>query len=343
MKEEITQLKNTALRKIEAAPLEVAEVDLAFKKYLGRKGALTLALRKIKDLSEEERKEMGVFLNSVKKEIEEATQIKKDLILKKEGEKKERGKIDITRPAKKYKKGLVHPLTKIGWEIEDIFSSLGFSVAEGPQVETEYYNFEALNIPREHPARDLWDTFWIKPRSLGLLLRTHTSPVQARYMEKNKPPLRIISPGRVFRYEATDASHHFQFNQVEGLMVGEDISVANFRAVIASFFSAFFESDVKLRLRPGFFPFVEPGFEVDINCVNCSGSGCPTCSKTGWLEMSGAGMVHPSVFRAVGYDPDKVSGFAFGIGLDRLALMKYKIDDVRLFQEGDIRFLRQFI
>ena len=231
-------------------------------------------------------------------------------------------------------------------------------MAEGPEVETERYNFDALNIPRNHPSRDMWDTFWLKPTndkrlttndnrklsvvSSGLLLRTHTSPVQIRYMEKHNPPIRIIAPGRTFRYEATDASHEFQFYQVEGLMVDKNVSVANFKAVIEEFFSRLFETKVKTRLRPSYFPFVEPGFEVDISCLNCSQKGCSACKKAGWLEIAGAGMVHPSVFKAVGYNPKQVQGFAFGMGLDRIVMMKYKIPDIRLFHSGDLRFLKQF-
>jgi phenylalanyl-tRNA synthetase alpha chain len=226
---------------------------------------------------------------------------------------------------------------------------MGFAVAEGPEIETEGYNFDALNIPADHPARDLWDTFWLKDIDTNkkgnerkTLLRTHTSPVQVRYMQSHTPPFRIIAPGRVFRYEATDAHHNFDFFQLEGLVVGENISVAHFRAVLLEFYKRFFEKDVSIRLRPSYFPFTEPSFEVDMSCIICNGKGCSSCGHTGWLEMMGAGMVHPNVFKAAGYMPDTWQGFAFGMGLDRLAMMKYKIDDVRLLLEGDIRFLEQF-
>ena len=238
---------------------------------------------------------------------------------------------------------------------------MGFTVAEGPEIETEHYNFDALNIPAEHPARDMWDTFWlrqneIKIQSAGrrtklknnerLLLRTHTSPVQIRYMETHEPPIRIISPGIVYRYEATDASHDIEFWQIEGLMVDKDVSAANFKAVIERFFSELFRRVVSIRLRPSYFPFVEPGFEVDISCAQCKGKGCSICGQSGWLEMMGAGMVHPNVFKAVGYNPSPlaggVQGFAFGMGLDRIAMMKYKIPDIRLMRSGDLRFLDQF-
>jgi phenylalanyl-tRNA synthetase alpha chain len=208
---------------------------------------------------------------------------------------------------------------------------MGFSVAEGPEIETEWYNFDALNIPSNHPARDLWDTFWLKPKAADYLLRTHTSPLQVRYMEKNNPPLRIIAPGRIFRYEATDATHEINFYQLEGLMIGKDVSVANFKAIIEEFYSQFFQKKTTVRLRPSYFPFTEPSFEIDMKQ-----------GKGDWLEMMGAGMVHPNVLKAVGYIPGEWQGFAFGMGLDRLAMMKYKIDDVRLLYSGDLRFLKQF-
>ncbi|MEX2145050.1 MAG: phenylalanine--tRNA ligase subunit alpha, partial [Candidatus Spechtbacterales bacterium] len=241
-------------------------------------------------------------------------------------------------------KGSLHPITKTVREMREIFGSMGFESIEGPEMEDDWHNFEALNIPPNHPARDLWDTFWLKPKSDGLLLRTHTSPVQLRYMQDNNPPFRIISPGRAFRYEATDASHEIQFYQLEGLMADDagKISVASFRAIMGEFYSRFFKKEIKTRLRPSYFPFVEPGFEVDISCISCGGEGCSVCSQTGWLEMMGAGMVHPKVFESVGYNPRNLSGFAFGMGIDRLAMMKYKIGDVRMFYSGDLRFLSQF-
>jgi len=238
---------------------------------------------------------------------------------------------------------------------------MGFSIVEGPEIETEWYNFDALNIPKDHPARDLWNTLWLRQNNRPrLLLRTHTSPVQVRYMEKNQPPLRIIVPGRVFRHEATDASHEVNFYHLEGLMVDKaysrqsrdgssesliqnrDVSVANFKAIIQKFYQKFFEKNVEIRLIPCYFPFTEPSFEVDITCLACGGKGCPACQKTGWMEMMGAGMVHPNVFKNSGLNPKEWQGFAFGMGLDRLAMMKYKINDIRLFYSGDLRFLEQF-
>jgi len=215
-------------------------------------------------------------------------------------------------------------------------------VVEGPEIESEWYNFDALNIPKDHPARDMWDTLWLKDPKL--LMRAHTSPVQIRYIEKNQPPIKILVPGRVFRHEATDARHEINFYQVEGLMIGDrgKVSAANFKAVIEDFFSKFFGKKITTRLRPGYFPFVEPGFEIDISCFICGGKGCPTCKNSGWIETMGAGMVHPSVLKNSGLNPKFFQGFAFGMGMDRLAMMKYKINDIRLFYSGDLRFLQQF-
>jgi phenylalanyl-tRNA synthetase alpha chain len=262
--------------------------------------------------------------------------------------------LDITRPGVRPEKGHLHPLTKMTREMIDIFSQLGFEIVEGPEVETEYYNFDALNIPDYHPAREMWDTFWLsggyrmgevnkkQTRHDRLLLRTHTSPVQVRYMETHNPPFRIIVPGRVYRYEATDASHDVQFHQLECLMVDKNASLASLKAIIHEFFSRLFTKRVTIRLRPSYFPFTEPSVEIDISCLSCKGKGCSICKKTGWVELAGAGMVHPNVFNAVGYNPQDVRGFAFGMAIDRLALMKYNIPDIRLFRSGDIRFLKQF-
>lgn len=334
--------KNSAQNELKKASTLV-EVDAVWRKYLGRKGLLTGELRKLKDVNEKERKKRGTQLNKLKKELDELFDKRRVELQEKEYEKDlHTDWIDVTRPGQRVIEGSLHPLTKTLYELEDIFLSMGFEVVNGPQVEEEWYNFDALNIPRNHPARELQDTFWLKPRSKNLLLRTHTSPVQLRYMQKNQPPIRIISPGRVFRYEATDASHEAQFYQIEGLMVGDNISVANFRAVIGEVLSRFFKKNIDTRLRPSYFPFVEPGFEVDITCITCDAKGCSVCSHTGWLELMGAGMVHPNVLSAAGYNPKHLTGFAFGIGIDRLTMMKYKIDDIRLFYSSDLRFLKQF-
>lgn len=337
---ELQNIKNRAKKEIESAK-NTKVLDDVFKKYLGKKGKLTQVLRSIKTLSEKERKKKGRVANQIKKEVNEMIKSKLSLLQKKRVvSRKER--LDITVSGKKPFIGHLHPLTQIERKIVEIFKSLGFSVAEGPEVETEYYNFDALNMSKDHPARDMWDTFWLLPEKDNLLLRTHTSPVQVRYMEKHTPPLRIIAPGRCFRHEATDASHEAQLYHVEGLMVGKDVSVAHFKAIIQEFLNRYFEESVKFRLRPSFFPFTEPSFEIDVSCLLCKGKGCSACSQTGWLEMIGAGMVHPNVFKAAGYNPKNWQGFAFGMGMDRLAMMKYKIDDIRLFHAGDLRFLNQF-
>jgi len=342
-------LKNKAKNEIEKAQ-NLKELNDIFKKYLGKKGEITQILASIKNLTKEKRarvgKEANLLKNFLEKKFSEKTiEIKRKI----EKEIEEREWIDITVPGKRPSLGHLHPLSQVKRKTEEIFQSIGFSVIEGPEVETEWYNFDALNIPKDHPARDAWDTFWLrqetgnrKQEARKLLLRTHTSPVQVRYMEKNNPPLRIIVPGRIFRHEATDASHEVNFYQVEGLMVDKKVSVANFKAVIEEFFQRFFERPIAIRIRPSYFPFTEPSFEVDISCSNCRGRGCSVCSKTGWLEMMGAGMVHPNVFKAAGLNPKNWQGFAFGIGLDRLAMMKYKINDIRLFYSGDLRFLNQF-
>ena len=360
MLEEILKIGNNAKDDISKAESldSLEEVRL---KYFGRKdGALNLILRQLSKLPGQEKKEVGEQANKLRSEIEEMLESKKSALereglatfLKKEW-------LDVTRPGVKMEKGHIHPISKVLREVVSIFSSMGFEIAEGPEVETEYNNFDALNIPANHPARDMWDTFWLR-QSAGsglssrsdsqsesdleqkLLLRTHTSPVQIRYMKTHQPPFRMISPGRCYRYEATDASHDVQFYQMDGLVVGEDISVANFKYVLQEFFSKLFKTNIEIRLRPSYFPFTEPSFEVDISCVNCGGEGCSVCKKSGWLELAGAGMVNPKVFEAVGYDHRKVQGFAFGMGLDRLTMMKYKINDIRLFHSGDLRFLKQF-
>ena len=340
VKNELKSIKILAQKEIEKAK-NLKELNRVFKKYLGKKGKLSLILGSLKELPLEERKKIGKKANELKNVLEGKFD-KKVQEIKKQA-KKGIGKkewVDVTIPGKKIALGHLHPLTLIKREVCQIFQQMGFEVVEGPEIETEWYNFDALNIPKEHPARDEWDTLWLRQNKL--LLRTHTSPVQIRYMEKHKPPLRIIALGKVFRHEATDASHEMQFYQVEGLMVGKEISAANFKAVIQEFFGKFFKKPIKVRLSPDYFPFTEPSFDISITCVVCGGKGCSVCKRTGWLEMMGAGMVHPSVFKNLGLDPKNWQGFAFGMGLDRLAMMKYKINDIRLFHSGDLRFLKQF-
>ena len=299
-------------------------------KYLGRKGQLTAVLRSLKDLSEAQRKTIGAKANKLRDKLQLAID-EKFLEFGEEGDLN----IDITRPGRKAQRGHVHPLTLVEREVRRIFLSLNFSVIEGPELETEFYNFDALNLPSWHPAREAWDTYWIKEDKKvkeRLLLRTHTSPVQVRYMEHNQPPFQIIVPGRVFRYEATDATHEDDFYQFEGLMVGKDVSLANFKYVITKFFEEFFKGqDIEFRFRPSYFPFVEPGVEVDVRFKGGE-----------WLEMLGAGMVHPHGFESAHYNPREYQGFAFGVGIDRLAMIKYKIPDVRLSYSGDLRFINQF-
>jgi len=338
-------LKKEAKKEIEGAK-NLKELDEIFRKYLGEKGELRQILHSLKDLPQLKRKETGKLANQIKKEIEEILKKKKSNIQNLISNIQKQEWVDITIPGKKPVLGHLHPLTQVKKEVEEIFQSMGFSVVEGPEIENEWYNFDALNIPKDHPARDMWDTLWLKDKGAKLLLRTHTSPVQIHYMEKNQPPLRIIVPGSVFRHEATDTRHEFQLYQVEGLMVDKEISVANLKAILAEFFKRFFGKNTAFRLDPDFFPFTEPSFNVSVTCVICEGKGCNLCKKTGWLEMAGAGMVHPNVFKNSGLNLNPPAGewrgWAFGFGLERLAMMKYKIDDVRLFRSGDLRFLNQF-
>lgn len=318
-----------------------------WRSYFGRKGILTHEFRLLEQMSGDERKQAGVKLNLLKKELQEMFGRREQEFIASKQDNFQKEWLDVTHPTKVHQ-GSLHPITQVTKRAEDIFNSMGFAIVEGPEIEDEKHNFEDLNIPAYHPARDMWDTFWLKPQknaelnseqhSSAPLMRTHTSPVQIRFMRANQPPFRIIAPGRVFRYEATDATHNFQFWQLEGLMVDKNISVANFKAVMGEFFSQFFQSEVAVRLRPGYFPFVEPGFEVDAMISKSKGQ-----KKQGkWLELAGAGMVHPRVFEAAGYNPKHWKGFAFGMGLDRLALLRYGLNDVRPFYNGDVRFLKQF-
>ena len=330
----LKKLRNQVEKEIKKTQ-NLKDLDDIFRSYVGKKGALTSVLRSISTLPKKEKTKRGRDANELRNWFLEEFKKKQVALQRREiAEEEKKEWLDVTAPGTRIKEGHLHPLTHVQRQAQEIFQGMGFSVVQGPQIETEYYNFDALNIPKDHPARDLWDTFWLK--NSKFLLRTHTSPVQIRYMESHQPPLRIIVPGRVFRYEATDASHEFDIMQLEGLVVGRDISVANFRAVIQEFYKRFFNKPVQIRLRPSYFPFVEPGFEVDMRWKGKD-----------WMEMMGAGMVHPEVFKAVGYvrrNPPTGGwqGFAFGMGLDRLAMMKYNIDDVRLLRSGDLKFLEQF-
>ena len=307
---------------------------------LGRKGKLSEISKNFGKLPPEERKTAGARLNQVKQDLEARLEARKaDLQSTALDAQLESEWLDLTAPAPGSRPGSLHPVTQVQREIEDLFVSLGFTVLDGPEVETEFYNFDALNIPADHPARDMQDTFWLKD---GRLLRTHTSPVQVRGLEKLGPPLKMIAPGRVFRNEEVDPSHEHTFYQLEGMMVDRDVSVAHLIYFMKTLLSAVFHRDVTVRLRPGFFPFVEPGFELDIQCLICAGKGCPVCKQSGWVELLPCGLVNPAVLRYSGVDPEQWNGFAFGLGLTRLAMMRYGIDDIRLFSSGDLRFLRQF-
>ena len=341
MKDKIDNIKKAAL--VEIAAAESAEgLEEVRVKYLGRKSELTEVLKGLKDMSVEEKKEIGQISNVVKNEIESALATKEmEMKAKKFAELDTKEKVDVTYPGEKPAAGHTHPLTKTRYEVEDIFSSMGFLVADGREVEDEFHNFDALNIPRNHPARDMWDTFWFTD---GNLLRTHTSPMQVRFMEENKPPFRIIVPGRTFRFENADATHESNFHQVEGLMVDESgkLTVANFKSVMAEFMKGLFGKELEIRLRPSYFPFVEPGFEIDVACPYCGGKGCRICKQTGWIEILGAGMVNQKVFTSVGLEEDKYEGFAFGVGLERIAMIKTGVNDLRFFYGNDLRFLEQF-
>ncbi len=340
---EIEKIKIYALEDI-SKTADLGELEILRVKYLGRNGNLTQILRNLEKYGIEDRKSIGKLANDVRVLLEnEINKNFKKLEEKAHIELLEKEQLDTTASLNRIQFGHLHPVTETTERVARIFSSMGFEIAEGPEMETEFYNFDALNIPKDHPARDMWDTFWLKNTGdRRVLMRTHTSPVQVRYMETHKPPFRIIIPGKVFRHEATDARHESIFYQLEGLMVGEDITIANIKSVFEIFFSSFFGKDIKVRLRPSYFPFVEPGLEGDISCMICQGKGCRLCKNTGWLELFGAGMVNQKVFEAAGYPKNKYQGFAFGFGLDRFPMMEYGIDDIRLFHSGDLRFLNQF-
>jgi len=308
-------------------------------RYLGRKGIIAQLTGSIPTSPVEERGRFGQQVNNLKNKIILLVEEKqKSLNIKTD---KATTQVDISLPGIAQDLGRLHPITQITDEICAIFSKMGFSVVEGPEIETEYNNFTGLNIPLEHPSRDVFDTFYLKSKD-RLLLRSHTSPVQIRVMKSRKPPLAVIVPGRVYRPDAVDASHSFMFHQIEGFMVDEDIRFSDLKGVLEVFAKGVFGQNIKMRFRPHFFPFTEPSAEVDISCIICKGKGCSVCTKKGWLEILGAGMIHPNVFRNVGYNPKKYTGFAFGMGVERIAMLKYAIDDIRLFFENDLRFLKQF-
>jgi phenylalanyl-tRNA synthetase alpha chain len=336
--DDLLSLKKSFLEEIGSVS-DPAGLQKLRAKYSGRKGLLTVRLKALSSLPAEEKPAAGKSLNELKSFIEETLGDHERIIKEKEkGKRLLTEKVDITLPGKYIPFGRRHPVNQVLSEISDIFVSMGFEIEEGPEIELDYYNFEALNIPRDHPARDMQDTFYI---SDDVVLRTHTSPVQVRVMEKRKPPLRIIAPGKVYRCDA-DVSHTAMFHQIEGLMVDTDISFSDLKGVLELFLHSFFDKDTPVRFRPSYFPFTEPSAEVDIGCIFCTGKGCRVCKTTGWIEILGSGLVNPRVFEMVGYDPEKYSGFAFGMGIERMTMLKYSIDDIRLFYENDMRFLRQF-
>ncbi len=339
MKEQLEKIRQAAAHALDA--VETGEALEAVRvRFLGKKGELTAVLRGMGALTPEERPVIGQLANEARTYIEGKIEEKKAAVAAKKREAKLANEvIDVTVPGRRKPVGRLHPLHQVLNEITDIFTGMGFSVAEGPDIETDYYNFEALNIPSDHPARDTQDTFYIND---NIILRTQTSPVQIRVMEHTKPPIRMIAPGRVFRSDAVDATHSPVFHQIEGLVIDKGITMADLKGTLEAVVKGLYGPDAKIRLRPHHFPFTEPSAEVDVSCFACGGKGCGMCKGEGWIEILGAGMVHPKVLKVGGIDPEVYSGFAFGLGLERIAMFKYGIDDLRLFFENDLRFLRQF-
>ena len=327
----------------ELATIETTDgLDEWYTRYLGReRGELSAILKGLGKLPGEQRKLVGQAANTVKEELARLLEERRgELRAQERTAALERETLDVTLPGRPIARGHMHPLARTMRQIADIFEQMGFQTFQGPEVETDYYNFQALNIPQDHPARDMQDTFWVAPGQI--LLRTQTSPNQIRIMERMRPPVRAIVPGKVYRSEATDASHEAVFHQVEGLLIDETCTMSDLRGVVERFAHEMFGANRKIRFRPSYFPFTEPSAEFDMDCINCDGVGCRICKYTGWLEMGGSGMVHPKVLRGVGYDPAVYRGFAFGLGIERIAMLRYGVDDIRLFSENDLRFLSQF-
>jgi phenylalanyl-tRNA synthetase alpha chain len=328
-----------AARAAITASATLADLEQFRIEFFGKKGAITAHLKSLGSLSPSERRDAGARINAVRDELVALAEARKSQLEREELERKLAAtRIDVTQPGRGQRYGALHPITRARRRIEQLFRSAGFTVEAGPEVEDDWHNFGALNIPENHPARAMHDTFYFPD---GRLLRTHTSPVQIRAMLRDKPPLRMIVPGRVYRCDS-DMTHTPMFHQLEGLVVDEGVSLANMKSVLHQFIEGFFERPLKMRLRPSYFPFTEPSAEVDIECVFCSGRGCRVCKQTGWLEVSGAGVVHPNVLRNVGIDPERYTGYAFGMGIDRLAMLRYNVNDIRLYFENDLRFLQQF-
>ncbi|MGB5984852.1 MAG: phenylalanine--tRNA ligase subunit alpha [Desulfobacterales bacterium] len=332
----IDEIRSAALKAIDSVDSQ-DKLTVVSTRFLGRKGQVTQFLRNIAQLPPQERPEAGKSANALKKELEAAVLTKQQRLEDQTALADESG-IDVSLPGRPAPQGTLHPITQVNREICDIFARLGFDIAEGPEIETDYYNFEALNFPKDHPARDMQDTFFV---SDDVVLRTHTSPLQVRVMETQAPPVRVIAPGKVYRCDS-DLTHTPMFHQVEGLLVDERVSFGDLKGILTTFVHQFFDTSISLRFRPSFFPFTEPSAEVDILCVMCRGKGCRVCSHTGWLEVLGSGMVHPAVFEHVNYDTTHFSGFAFGMGVERLAMLKFGIDDIRKFFDNDLRFINQF-
>ena len=342
MEEKIEELKREAAEAVKKAAKNLNDLNEIRVKYLGKKGEITGLLRGLGQLSKEDRPRIGQIVNEARQQLEALIADKNEELKTKELESRlSSEKIDVTLPGRQAPLGHLHPLTLTLNRIKDIFMTMGFSVEEGPEIERDYFNFEALNLPKDHPARDMQDSFYITEE---ILMRTQTSPVQARTMQSHEPnsPIRMIAPGRVYRRDDYDATHSPMFTQVEGLVIDKGISLADLKGTLELFLHQIFNENVGVRFRPSFFPFTEPSAEVDISCVICQGKGCRVCKQTGWLEILGSGMVHPRVLELSGYDPNKVQGFAFGMGVERIAMLLYQIDDLRLFYENDVRFLRQF-
>ncbi|MBQ6022288.1 MAG: phenylalanine--tRNA ligase subunit alpha [Clostridia bacterium] len=339
MKEQLEKLRQAALEAVQQSE-DLQTLENARVRFLGKKGEITSILKQMGGLSPEERPIMGQLANSVRQAVEESIAAAAENLKKKQQEMKLKAEtIDVTLPGEKQPEGHRHPLEIVLNEVKDIFIGMGFQIADGPEVEWDYYNFEALNIPEGHPARDTQDTFYITEK---MLLRTQTSPVQIRYMEKHKPPIRMIAPGRVFRSDPVDATHSPLFHQIEGLVVDKNITMADLKGNLLTLAKKLYGENTEIRLRPHHFPFTEPSCEIDVSCFRCGGKGCPMCKNEGWIEILGAGMVHPKVLERGGIDPEEYSGFAFGLGVERLAMFRFSVDDMRLYYENDARFLSQF-
>ncbi len=339
MIDELKSLSKEAVELLKSAKIKDTVLDIK-NKYLGRKGKIASLTKKLGTLSHEEKRKAGEAINSAKELVDSAVRELLHSFSKSEKAEQLAGEtLDVTLPGRLTPLGGLHPVTQVTQEVEDFFLKVGFEVAEGPEVELDHYNFESLNIPKDHPARDMQDTFYVG-EGTDVLLRTHTSPVQIRVMEGRKPPLRVIAPGAVYRRDS-DITHTPMFHEIEGFMVDDSVSFGELKGILTAFLHHIFGEKKSIRFRPSFFPFTEPSAEVDIECVICSGSGCRVCKSTGWLEILGCGMIHPEVFRSVGYDSENLSGFAFGLGIERIAMLKYGIDDLRIFFENDVRFLNQ--